>query len=383
MEILTKKYWQENNLFVVDKIKIFLNNLQQEGRETQEASLILKKHLRREFVSNEENEQLKEQFYDVLKLVGLGVPFLALPFGTLILPLIVGVAKKCDFNLLPSAFNRLDKNILSVEIIRPTQKIIILRGANPTEKYLCSEHLSNGGIVCSTTSVLDENIKEKMLELHTRNLNKFKEAILNNTNTIVVDDANLKLKYVKKYVEFALLIGLSEQNIEIINLPNNLTPQEIFDRGDHNFTLTEIKRIKQCFDGSPNLTLERVIKELNNSISYSCVLLDEKSKQLLKNIFEGEVPSNFIWQGDHLTIKFGGLEDKTQLDKRVELLCSEIGYSEESVALKVNNYDTKNEISHITLAIHKDSRPSESNKITTWQTIQEIKLIGHIKEIRK
>jgi hypothetical protein len=91
-----------------DKIKIFLTKLSEEGVETKEAAKILQKQIKGEKITLDEEIQLKEQFVDILKMAGIGIPFILIPRASLLLPAIIYVAKKHKINIFPSAFNKND-----------------------------------------------------------------------------------------------------------------------------------------------------------------------------------------------------------------------------------------------------------------------------------
>ena len=56
-------------------MRIFLTNLNTEAKETHAASKIIVKFLKDGKVNKEEENELRQQVYDLLKLVGIGVPF--------------------------------------------------------------------------------------------------------------------------------------------------------------------------------------------------------------------------------------------------------------------------------------------------------------------
>ena len=91
-----------------EKIHIFLKKLAEEGTETKDAAKIVQKYIKGESVSPEEELQLKEQFVDVIKMTGIGIPFILIPGASLLLPAIIFVAKKYKINLFPSAFTKND-----------------------------------------------------------------------------------------------------------------------------------------------------------------------------------------------------------------------------------------------------------------------------------
>ena len=109
---LEKKGWEEfagklrsNRTKSVDAIHLFFENIGQEAKETQVASKIMLKYVRGGKISKEEEKELRTQVFDILKAVGIGVPFVFIPGSTLLLPFLVKLAEKKGIHLLPSAFN--------------------------------------------------------------------------------------------------------------------------------------------------------------------------------------------------------------------------------------------------------------------------------------
>jgi hypothetical protein len=66
-----------------------IDKLKQEGEETKEA---------------EEEEKFRTQVYDILKMLGLGIPFAVVPGATAIIPIILKFSSKYGINILPTAF---------------------------------------------------------------------------------------------------------------------------------------------------------------------------------------------------------------------------------------------------------------------------------------
>ncbi|WP_177219225.1 hypothetical protein [Lutibacter maritimus] len=48
---------------------------------------------------------LKTRVYDILKKLGIGVPFMLIPGATLLIPFILKAAEKKGINLYPTNFN--------------------------------------------------------------------------------------------------------------------------------------------------------------------------------------------------------------------------------------------------------------------------------------
>ena len=87
-------------------IKHFFGNLNEEAKETQQASKVLVKYLKNGEITKEEEKELRTQIYDLLKVMGIGVPFVMIPGSTLLIPFLLKVAEKHGVNLLPSAFSK-------------------------------------------------------------------------------------------------------------------------------------------------------------------------------------------------------------------------------------------------------------------------------------
>jgi hypothetical protein len=77
--------------------------LAQETLETKEMIVIYKRYTKKQ-ASPEELKIANQQFFDVLKGLGLGV-FAVLPFAPLTIPVIVKLGKVVGVDVLPSSFN--------------------------------------------------------------------------------------------------------------------------------------------------------------------------------------------------------------------------------------------------------------------------------------
>jgi hypothetical protein len=80
-------------------------NIKTEATETHIASKILVKYIKEGNVSKEEEKELRTQVYDLLKVLGIGVPFALIPGASLLLPFLIKIAQKKGVNILPTAFN--------------------------------------------------------------------------------------------------------------------------------------------------------------------------------------------------------------------------------------------------------------------------------------
>ena len=85
-------------------LKDFIYRLKKEGEETSEAYRILVRYAKGEVVSKEDCDKLKTQMIDVIKIVGIGIPYVLIPGSTLLLALLVSIARKYKIEILPSSF---------------------------------------------------------------------------------------------------------------------------------------------------------------------------------------------------------------------------------------------------------------------------------------
>jgi hypothetical protein len=81
-------------------------NLKTEVTETQVASEIVVKYIKKGHISKEEEKELKTQVYDLLKILGIGVPFALIPGASLLLPFLIKLAQKKGIQILPTSFNK-------------------------------------------------------------------------------------------------------------------------------------------------------------------------------------------------------------------------------------------------------------------------------------
>lgn len=132
------------------------------------------------------------------------------------------------------------------------------------------------------------------------------------------------------------------------------------------------------------------------NITYSAIILDSKSSNLLLSTFIYPNKEFSDWKkfADHMTICLGELPEHLKrywLGEEVTLTVTEIGVSDKAVAVKVSggfivskpHIDDGPFFPHITLAINPiDAKPADSNKIENWLPVDKIKLIGLVKEVQ-
>ena len=86
--------------------KVFFNSLRKEARETKQASYLLVKFLKEGKLSKKEEKELKLQFYDVLKIMGVGIPFFMIPGATVLVPFLIKLSRKLGLDIIPTSFKK-------------------------------------------------------------------------------------------------------------------------------------------------------------------------------------------------------------------------------------------------------------------------------------
>lgn len=128
-----------------------------------------------------------------------------------------------------------------------------------------------------------------------------------------------------------------------------------------------------------------------NWIYYGVFFSQTIKEQLIKKAKElSEIPDNYALYADHMTIVYNdgtkgkelaanGLE--IMVNETIQLHISSIGISEEAIAFGIDNYQTQNEHSHITIAVAPGSKPVRSNNIKEWLPIDGCYVTGKINKI--
>lgn len=111
-----KKYLEEN-------LHIFVINVKKQAANTKEAASVIEKYINTGEISPEEENILKTQLMDSLKIVGVVIPFVLIPGSAILMPLLLRVAEKNNIELMPTAF-RTEKVKDKIELQKiPKKKI--------------------------------------------------------------------------------------------------------------------------------------------------------------------------------------------------------------------------------------------------------------------
>ena len=292
-------------------------------------------------------------------------------------------------------------NSLKIEITRPTQELVIMRGIPGSGKSTEAEKRVGSGVIHSTDTLIEATGDyaghfAKMIEsgdwsahsrMHTQNFKNAMESIKNGISPVIIDNTNIKASEPKKYVETALMLGIDEKNITFVDVGDGgCTAEVLAERNTHNVPLETIERMIESHKSVGDLTVEKVLKakDMFKKTQFAFVKLDEKSKSKLLTALGHNIPKGWTVHAHHMTINFGkGLtgELKDKLGDIVNLVAISVGKSDMAVAVEVIGFPSTNEIPHITLGVNPEGKPVMSNDITDWKTLDShINLSGVVSQ---
>lgn len=125
---------------------------------------------------------------------------------------------------------------------------------------------------------------------------------------------------------------------------------------------------------------------MKRKISYSAVVLDDKSRNKLINYFKPIIPDDYEIIAHHMTINLGEIDPEFEkfLGFTVDLNVREIAFDDKVIAVSVDGFPSKNKKPHITIAVNRKrgGKPYMSNKLTNWKPITfGLSLKGKVTEV--
>lgn len=123
-----------------------------------------------------------------------------------------------------------------------------------------------------------------------------------------------------------------------------------------------------------------------SKISYSAVVLDDRSKERLLKRVEHMIPKDWEIIADHMTINMGEIkpELENQLGLPIRLMANSFAINDMVAAVGVSGYYSEKEQPHITVAVNRKEggKPKMSNELKRWDNIKRpIPLVGVVKEV--
>jgi predicted kinase len=295
------------------------------------------------------------------------------------------------------------KNGLNIEITRPSQVLIVMRGIPGAGKSTKAKELVENGIIHSTDNVIESQGDYReffnnmitsgdftpLSRAHSTNLKNLIKSLEEGISPVILDNTNIKQNEPKAAVKAALEMGLDDKNIKFVDVgTGGLLAEDLAKRNTHGVPLDKIKSMIASHEAQGVLTAESVMRSKDmyktSDVLYSAVVLDNASRLSLLSRIGGEIPIDWKVIAHHMTICLGELKDKTDIDKEVVLSVNQIGLSDMAMAVRVEGYGTKNDIPHITIAVNPNGgKPKYSNLITNWRNIKPFNIMGVIKEIKR
>jgi hypothetical protein len=118
---------------------------------------------------------------------------------------------------------------------------------------------------------------------------------------------------------------------------------------------------------------------------YTAIVLTERFRTLLLQVLADKIPDGWDVIVHHMTIDPFKTDADERLNKQFSLIVTELGVSNNAMAVKVTGYDrkTNNAFPHITIAVNTKcgGKPKDSNEIKTWIPINPIPIVGTIQNV--
>jgi hypothetical protein len=126
--------------------------------------------------------------------------------------------------------------------------------------------------------------------------------------------------------------------------------------------------------------------ERKKIISYSAVVLDDKSRKKLYDTFAKYIDDGYEYIGDHMTLNMGEIDNKyvNMLGLNVGLRVDGFAKNEFVIAVRIGNFDLGDKTPHITIAVNRKNggKPKMSNDIKEWTPyLRPLILVGTVKEV--
>ena len=317
-----------------------------------------------------------------------------------------------DNSKLIKALNEnVDTNILNVNVSRPNQELIVLRGIPGAGKSTKTKTLIGNGISHSTDDLIEKAgdyneffatmIATKnfspLSKMHAQNVMNAITSMKSGISPVIIDNTNIKMNEPKQIVMSALKMGFSDDNIKFIDIGTaGLEAEVLAKRNTHGVPLEKIKQMIASHTGQGEMTLKKVVnsKDIynenasNKNKKFASVVLDDTSRDKLLKAVGHHLPLGWDVIAHHMTINFGkGLGNARSLQKgdKVRLEAVSRGISDMAFAVGVNSLDIKsdNEKPHITIGVNKigGGKPVMSNDIEKWVKLEpHINLTGVVTE---
>lgn len=295
------------------------------------------------------------------------------------------------------------KNIMGVEVTRPNQELIVMRGIPGSGKSTETKKRIGKGVSHSTDDLIEKagDYSEffaamiaagdfsPLSKMHAQNVKNAIASMKSGVSPVIIDNTNIKMNEPKQIVVAALKMGFADDNIKFVDIGTaGLEAEELAKRNTHGVPLEKIEQMIASHTGQGEMTLKKVVdsKDMYKPSKIAMVVLDKPSVDKLIKAVRHFAPSDWKTFAHHMTINFGkGLTGdlKDDLGEKVSLRAVAVGKSDMAMAVRVEGYHSSNEIPHVTVAVNvaAGGKPVMSNKITDWKDLPSyINLNGVVTE---
>ena len=147
-------------------------------------------------------------------------------------------------------------NSLGININRPDQELIIMRGIPGSGKSTKAKSLVGGGVIHSTDDVISSNGDynkffndmiasndfSMLSKAHAKNLENAISSMESGITPVIIDNTNIRPFEPKSYVQKALELGYDDKNIKIVDVgTGDASAEELAQRNTHGVPLDKIK----------------------------------------------------------------------------------------------------------------------------------------------
>jgi len=169
------------------------------------------------------------------------------------------------------------KNVLNIDITRPTQQLFVMRGIPSSGKSTMAKSIVLNGVIHSTDDLIEatgdyKGFFAKMNEsgdfkdlsrMHSKNLSNAIKSMKDGISPIIIDNTCLRVIEMSDYIKAALELGYSDDNIQIVDIDSGLSAEELAKRNTNGVPLDKIKQMMQTKKSVGIITLEMVVKYIN------------------------------------------------------------------------------------------------------------------------
>jgi len=123
---------------------------------------------------------------------------------------------------------------------------------------------------------------------------------------------------------------------------------------------------------------------IGESISYTGVVLDRRSRDALLAAMRKHIPDGWRVIAHHMTINMGPAKRSADVGKQITLTVIGWAADERTVAVKVGGYASANAHAHITVAVNAaaGAKPKDSNLHSEWKPMPSpVRLTGVVEEV--